>query len=183
MSESLLQPQERVLSTLNSDGSRRWLKPKLSPGRFLTRRRAVAWLLIAIFVSLPHIRIGGKPAVLLDVVHREFTIMGRMFLPTDSILLAFDLRSGSPALLHSRSGNFQVESATYALDQSGQGQGQGLNHATLTINMRECMVEQKQEQGKQEGAGRHGGRGRGGLGRLLGSLRGGERRRRRVKGG
>lgn len=51
----------------------------------------VAWLLIAIFVTLPHVRIGGKPAVLLDVVHREFTIMGRMFLPTDSILLALML--------------------------------------------------------------------------------------------
>ena len=26
--------QERVLSTLNRDGSRRWIRPKLSKGRF-----------------------------------------------------------------------------------------------------------------------------------------------------
>ena len=78
----------RVLSTLNRDGSRRWLTPRLSAGRFLTARRAVAWLLIAVFVTLPHLRVNGRPAVLLDVVNREFTILGRTFLPTDSILLA-----------------------------------------------------------------------------------------------
>lgn len=84
----LLQPPERVLSTLNADGSRRWLKPKLSPGRFLSARRAVAYGLIALFVALPHVTINGKPAVLLDIVAREFTVLGKTFLPTDTLLLA-----------------------------------------------------------------------------------------------
>lgn len=88
MTRERVEPPDRVLSTLNRDGSRRWLNPKLSPGRFLTARRAVAWLLIAVFVTLPHLRVDGRPAVLLDVVRREFTILGRTFLPTDSILLA-----------------------------------------------------------------------------------------------
>ena len=39
--------QERVLSTLNRDGSRRWLRPRLSRGRFLLWRRIVAYGLIA----------------------------------------------------------------------------------------------------------------------------------------
>ena len=86
--ESLLAPKERVLSTLNPDGSRRWLKPRPSPGTFRAARRIVAYLLIVVFSALPWITINGKPAMLLDVVHREFTFFGKTFLPTDTLLLA-----------------------------------------------------------------------------------------------
>ncbi|MBY0396940.1 MAG: cytochrome c oxidase accessory protein CcoG [Thermoleophilia bacterium] len=86
--ESLLQPDRRVLSTLNDDGSRRWIRPRPSHGPFYRRRRAVAYGLIALFVALPYVRINGKPAVLLDILHREFTLFGRTFLPTDTLLLA-----------------------------------------------------------------------------------------------
>lgn len=77
----------RVLPTLNEDGSRNWIRPKLSEGRWWRRRRVVAYALIAFFVSLPWVRIAGKPAVLLDVPRREFTIFGTTFLPTDTLLL------------------------------------------------------------------------------------------------
>lgn len=83
-----LKPPERVLATLNADGSRRWLKPRISPGRFLTARRAVAYGLIALFALLPYLTINGKPAILLDVLHRRFTFFGRTFLATDTALLA-----------------------------------------------------------------------------------------------
>lgn len=79
---------DRVLSTLNADGSRRWLRPKPSRGRFWRRRRAVAWLLIALFALLPHLKINGRPAVLLDVARREFSLFGGVFYPTDTVLLA-----------------------------------------------------------------------------------------------
>ncbi|MFW5683041.1 MAG: 4Fe-4S binding protein, partial [Phycisphaeraceae bacterium] len=84
---------ERVLSTLNKDGTRRWLDPKVSTGRLWHRRRIVAWALIALFVALPWIRIGGKPSVLLDIPGREFTFFGTTFLPTDTLLLALFLAS------------------------------------------------------------------------------------------
>ena len=38
---------DRVLPTLNPDGTRRWIRPRLFPGRFFRRRRALAWALIA----------------------------------------------------------------------------------------------------------------------------------------
>ncbi len=88
MSSSILQPEEHVLSTLEKDGSRRWLKPKLSRGKLLTRRRWMAYALIAIFTLLPFLKFNGKPLVLLDIPAREFTIMGFTFLPTDTVLLA-----------------------------------------------------------------------------------------------
>lgn len=88
---ALLDPPERVLSTLNADGSRRWLTPKLSHGRFLAMRRWTAYALIALFTLIPHIRINSRPAMLLDLGHREFTFFGLTLLPTDSLILAFFL--------------------------------------------------------------------------------------------
>ncbi len=84
----MLPPETHVLSTLEADGSRRWLKPKLSRGKLLTRRRFVAYFLIAIFTLVPFVRVGGRPLVLLDITSRQFTIFGFTFLPTDTILLA-----------------------------------------------------------------------------------------------
>ncbi len=88
---TLLEPDDRVLSTLEKDGSRRWLYPRLSSGGFLTQRRVVAYALILIFTVTPYIQLNGKPLILLDVLAREFTILGYTFLPTDTILLALFL--------------------------------------------------------------------------------------------
>lgn len=86
--ETLLAPPEQVLSTLNRDGTRRWLRPRVSRGRFLTARRLVAYFLIVIFALIPHVDLYGKPLILVDVAHRRFTFFGATFLPTDTALLA-----------------------------------------------------------------------------------------------
>jgi cytochrome c oxidase accessory protein FixG len=85
---TILEPQEHVLSTLEADGSRRWLKPRLSKHKLLKRRRILAYMLIAIFTLLPLLQVDGKPLVLLDIAARRFTILGFTFLPTDTVLLA-----------------------------------------------------------------------------------------------
>ena len=77
----------RVLSTLNVDGTRHWLTPRLARGRFLSRRRIVGYALIALFVALPFVRIGGRPAFLIDLVVRELDIAGAVFRPSDSVVL------------------------------------------------------------------------------------------------
>lgn len=87
MNNAILEPEAHVLSTLERDGSRRWLKPKLSKGKLLQLRRWVAYFLIAVFTVLPFIKLGGKPLVLLDITARRFTIFGFTFLPTDTVLL------------------------------------------------------------------------------------------------
>jgi cytochrome c oxidase accessory protein FixG len=79
--------RDRVLSTLHADGSRRWLRPRLARGRFLRRRRIAAWSLIALFVALPRIRIGGRPALLIDLITREVSAFGAVFRPSDGLVL------------------------------------------------------------------------------------------------
>lgn len=78
---------EDVLSTLHSDGRRRWIYPVTSRGKFWKNRRVVAWSLMALFVALPLIPIGGKPAILLDVVAHEFVFFGLTLYATDTVLL------------------------------------------------------------------------------------------------
>jgi cytochrome c oxidase accessory protein FixG len=77
----------RVLPTLNADGTRNRIRPRLYAGRLYRARRAVAYALMALFVGLPFVRVHGKPAILLDVMQRQFVLFGRTFLPTDGVLL------------------------------------------------------------------------------------------------
>jgi cytochrome c oxidase accessory protein FixG len=79
----------RVLPTMNLDGSRYRIRPRLARGRFLNRRRIVGYALIALFVALPFLEIGGRPALLLDLATRELSLFGAVFRPSDGVLLMF----------------------------------------------------------------------------------------------
>ena len=90
MSRTLTLPQldDRVLSTLNADGTRRWMDPREVRGPWRRRRMWTAWTLIVLFTLLPWIRIDGKPPILLDVLSRKFTVFGATFRPTETALVA-----------------------------------------------------------------------------------------------
>ena len=77
----------RVLATLNEDGSRRWIRPKPAPGKWQTRRRVVAYGLMAFYLAIPHLTWNDRPWMQLDLPRREFTFFGTTFLPTDTLLL------------------------------------------------------------------------------------------------
>jgi cytochrome c oxidase accessory protein FixG len=89
----VLPAPERVLPTLNQDGTRRRIRPKLYRGRFYRARRLVGYGLIALFVALPFLRLNGKPLVLLDIPRRQFTLLGSTYLPTVGVLLMLLLLS------------------------------------------------------------------------------------------
>ncbi len=76
----------RVLPTMNEDGSRRTVRPRPSAGRWLNRRRVIAYVLMAVYLAIPHLSMNGKPLILLDAPRREFTFFGYTFLPTDTLL-------------------------------------------------------------------------------------------------
>jgi cytochrome c oxidase accessory protein FixG len=80
---------ERVLPTLNADGTRNRIRPRLYDGRLYRARRLVAWGLMALFIGLPFLRVYGRPVMLLDVVHRQFVFFGHTYLATDGVLLMF----------------------------------------------------------------------------------------------
>lgn len=86
-----LESPDAVLSTMQKDGKRRWMHPVRSPGASYKQRLVVGWALIVVFVALPWIPVGGKPAILLDLAVREFTFFGLTLYPTDTLLLMLGL--------------------------------------------------------------------------------------------
>jgi|SRR5581483_5980678 cytochrome c oxidase accessory protein FixG len=76
------------LATADKDGKRRWLYPKKASGRFYHARTYVSWLLLAIMFAGPFVRINGNPLLMLNIVERRFSILGRMFWPQDVAIFA-----------------------------------------------------------------------------------------------
>lgn len=88
-----LAPTLDSVTTIQKDGSRRFIHPADVSGRFATLRSLSGIVLMAIYVALPWIQINGKPAVFLDVAGRQFHFFGLTFVPQD-LWLAFFLVTG-----------------------------------------------------------------------------------------
>ncbi|MGB0679543.1 MAG: cytochrome c oxidase accessory protein CcoG [Polyangiales bacterium] len=84
-----LLPLYEQKSSLRADGSRDYVHPADVRGRFTTVRRWLFPLLIAVYVALPLVEIGGHPAVFLDIAARRFYLFGLVFNAQDAWLLFF----------------------------------------------------------------------------------------------
>ena len=82
-------PSRDSVTTIRTDGSRPFMFPADTHGRFTLARRIVAYALIAFYLSLPWVKINGYPAVLLDVANRRFHLFGLTFAFQDMWLLFF----------------------------------------------------------------------------------------------
>jgi cytochrome c oxidase accessory protein FixG len=74
---------------LDSSGSRIFQYPLEVSGYFRKRRDIVYSILIAIFLFLPWIKIGGVQSILLDIPGRQFSIFGLRFWAHDAPMLFF----------------------------------------------------------------------------------------------
>lgn len=86
-------PNLSSLSSINTDGSRNFLHPADVKGKFTLGRRAFGVLLLAIYILLPWIPVGGFPAVFLDLAERRFHFFGLTFLAED-LWIGFFLLTG-----------------------------------------------------------------------------------------
>jgi cytochrome c oxidase accessory protein FixG len=82
-------PSRESVTTIRSDGSRPFLFPADPHGRFNRARRASALVLMALYFSLPWIKINGYPAVFLDIAERRFHLFGVTLAAQDMWLLFF----------------------------------------------------------------------------------------------
>jgi cytochrome c oxidase accessory protein FixG len=86
-------PTLETLSTIRTDGSRKFVHPADVKGRFTSGRRAAGALLLLIYIALPWIPVRGYPAVFLDVQERRFHFMG-LTLATQDLWVGFFLITG-----------------------------------------------------------------------------------------
>ena len=87
------QPTLTTLSTINADGSRKFVHPADVRGRFTFWRKVSALVLLVIYAALPWIPVGGFPAVFLDVQTRRFHFFG-LTLAAQDLWVGFFLITG-----------------------------------------------------------------------------------------
>jgi len=80
-------PEVDLLYSLSADGKRKFMHPVVKKGRYWKLRRLLAYGLYAVFFALPLVRIGGYPAVQIDLAAWRFHVLGATFHPTDNLLL------------------------------------------------------------------------------------------------
>lgn len=79
------------LATADQEGRRLWLYPRKPRGQWFNARRALAVVLLAVMFIGPFIRIHGNPLLMINIIERRFSILGRVFWPQDMFLFALAL--------------------------------------------------------------------------------------------
>src|SRR5690606_70632 len=72
-------PDVDTLFSINPDGSRNVIHPADVRGRFQRRKQLLWVVLIGIYMALPWLQIGGRPAFLIDIPARHFYLFGYTF--------------------------------------------------------------------------------------------------------
>ncbi|MCP4572167.1 MAG: cytochrome c oxidase accessory protein CcoG [bacterium] len=84
-------PDLDSMYTINSDGSRNMIQVADVKGRWNTRRNLMFALLIVVYLIIPWINVGGRPAVLVDIPGRAAHFFGMSFTNQDFHLFFFVL--------------------------------------------------------------------------------------------
>jgi cytochrome c oxidase accessory protein FixG len=82
-------PNLDSLFSINPDGSRNAIHPAAVRGRFQRIKAALWVVLIAVYLALPWMEIGGRPAFLIDIERRHFYLFGATFTAQDFWLASF----------------------------------------------------------------------------------------------
>lgn len=80
---SMVRPTLETVTTINDDGSRRFVHPSDVRGFFSRARMIVGTLLMAVYVLLPWVNINGNPAVFIDIANRQVHLFGLTLAPQD----------------------------------------------------------------------------------------------------
>ncbi len=79
--------RDRPLNIDNS-GKLKTIRAKQPKGKWYNRRTAFGWSILLFLIIAPFLKINEKPFMLLDIVHRKFSVFGVIIWAQDSFLLA-----------------------------------------------------------------------------------------------
>lgn len=71
------------LATVDGEGKRIWLYPKQPSGKFYKWRTWVSVAFLAVFLTMPFIKVDGEQFLLFNVLERKFVLFGLLFTPQD----------------------------------------------------------------------------------------------------
>lgn len=71
------------IATVDQEGKRVWMYPKKPAGWYYNARTWVSVAFLAIFLSMPFIKVNGEQFLLFNVLERKFVLFGLVFTPQD----------------------------------------------------------------------------------------------------
>ena len=74
------------LLAAKENGKRQWMYPLVRKGRFYKWRSWLSYFYLVFFFLGPFLRINGQPLLLLNVIDRQFVLLGQVFWPQDIFL-------------------------------------------------------------------------------------------------
>jgi cytochrome c oxidase accessory protein FixG len=80
-----------TIATVDANGKRIWLHPKKPKGSFHNKRIIATIIFLAIFFSVPFIKIDGQPLLMMNIFERKFVIFGQAFFPQDFVLFGIGM--------------------------------------------------------------------------------------------
>ncbi len=82
------------IGTINEEGKRNFIYPKKPHGRFTNYRTFLSWILLAILIVMPFIKVDGNQFMLFNLVERRFNLFGKPFWPQDFYILVVSMLVG-----------------------------------------------------------------------------------------
>lgn len=71
------------IATVDREGKRIWIYPKKPSGRFYQARTWVSFAFLALFLTMPFIKVDGEQFLLFNILERKFVLFGLLFTPQD----------------------------------------------------------------------------------------------------
>ncbi|HVZ56105.1 MAG TPA: cytochrome c oxidase accessory protein CcoG [Chitinophagaceae bacterium] len=79
------------VATITKEGRRNWILPVKPKGRLFRWRTVASLVYLAVFFTLPFIKVDGQPIFLFNVIQRKFILFGQIFWPQDFFIFAIGL--------------------------------------------------------------------------------------------
>ena len=82
------------IGTINEEGKRNFIYPKKPKGKYTNYRTYLSWILLAMLISFPFIKVDGNQFMLFNLAERRFNIFGKPFWPQDFYILVVSMLVG-----------------------------------------------------------------------------------------
>ena len=83
-----------TIGTIDESGNRKFIFPKKPSGKFYEYRKIVSYVLLAILIANPFIKINGNQFMMFNILERRFNIFGFPFWPQDFYLFVISMIVG-----------------------------------------------------------------------------------------
>ena len=83
-----------TIATIDDSGKRSFIYPKKPKGKFYNYRTYVSWVMLAMLILFPFIKVNGNQFMLFNLSDRKFNIFGFPFWPQDFYLLVLSVLLG-----------------------------------------------------------------------------------------